>query len=102
MIAENLTSYQEKMLDEAARRYQAAYILMTLAIGYMDDGDIFLKKAEFRCREIKRQANLVSKHYDIFCRVFQKYLEKDVGGTILEISEQCKKKMDEVMEFNNE
>lgn len=102
MIAEKLTSYQDRILDEAARRYQAAYILMTLAIGYMDDGDIFLKKAGFRCQEIKKQANLVSKHYDIFCRVFQKYLKKNVGGAILEISEQCKRKMDEVMEFNNE
>lgn len=69
-----LTDKRMEQIRRAGACYAAAYLLMTIAMDYVDAGDDACKAAGFLRNEVKMESGRVQASFDRFCRAFDKYL----------------------------
>lgn len=92
------TQKQWELVQHAGACYAAANLLLTLAMDYIDSGDMAVNKAKYDCHEIKSTAKGVQRHFDLYCKTFSKYIGKDDSRLILRDYEELKPKIEEILE----
>ena len=93
-----LSEYQEEKVLEAGKAYAAAYLLMTVAMDYVDSGDGAVKAAGFHRNDIKQECGRVHKQFDRFCQSLRKYIGQGDSRVILRDYEEIKPRIEKVME----
>ena len=93
-----LTERQLELINEAGKAYAAAYLLMTVAMDYVDSGDGAVKAAGFHRNDIKQECGRVQAQFDRFCKTFSKYIGKDDSRLILRDYEEIRPRIEKVME----
>lgn len=93
-----LTERQLELINEAGKAYAAAYLLMTVAMDYVDSGDEAVKAAGFHRNDIKQESGRVQAQFDRFCKAFRKYIGQGDSRVILADYEEIKPKIEKVME----
>ena len=93
------TEERDRLLKIAGKHYAATYLLMSIAIDHAEEGDIAVSKLGMNKNEIKKNAHLVMKHFDIFCQDFKKYIAKGDSSVILRDFEQLKPEIDKILDL---
>lgn len=93
-----LTERQLELINEAGKAYAAAYLLMTVAMDYVDSGDEAVKAAGFHRNDIKQESGRVQAQFDRFCQSFRKYIGQGDSRVILADYEEIKPKIEEILE----
>ena len=101
MMTRKITERQLELINEAGKAYAAANLLLTLAMDYIDSGDMAVNKAKCDCHEIKSTAKGVQRHFDLYCKTFSKYIGKDDSRLILRDYEELKPKIEELLEVKS-
>lgn len=73
------TQKQWELVQHAGACYAAAYLLMTVAMDYVDSGDEAVKAAGFHRNDIKQESGRVQAQFDRFCKAFDKVLVRNDG-----------------------
>lgn len=93
-----LTERQLELINEAGKAYAAAYMLMTVAMDYVDSGDEACRAAGFLRNDIKMESGRVQAAFDRFCKTFSKYIGQGDSRVILRDYEEIKPKIEEILE----
>lgn len=93
-----LTERQLELINEAGKAYAAAYLLMTVAMDYVDSGDGAVKAAGFHRNDIKQESGRVQAQFDRFCKAFDKYIGQGDSRVILKDYEEIRPRIEKVME----
>lgn len=96
---ENMQLNEQQMasVSKAGKHYAAAYMLMTLAIDHIDEGDMMLTRIGKMKQRIKQGARRTQQAYDDFCREFKPLLEDAPDGVILGEFEELKEKINRII-----
>lgn len=92
------TQKQWELVQHAGACYAAAYLLMTVAMDYVDSGDGAVKAAGFHRNDIKQESGRVQAQFDRFCKAFRKYIGQGDSRLILRDYEELKPKIEEILE----
>lgn len=98
MMTRKITERQLELINEAGKAYAAAYLLMTVAMDYVDSGDGAVKAAGFHRNDIKQECGRVHKQFDRFCQSFRKYIGQGDSRVILKDYEEIRPRIEKVME----
>ena len=101
MMTRKITERQLELINEAGKAYAAAYLLMTVAMDYVDSGDGAVKAAGFHRNDIKQECGRVHKQFDRFCQSFRKYIGQGDSRVILRDYEELKPKIEELLEVKS-
>ena len=69
-----ITERQMELINRAGRCYAAAYLLMTVAMDCVDEGDEACRAAGYHRNDIKMESGRVQAAFDRFCKTFSKYI----------------------------
>lgn len=86
------------LINEAGKAYAAAYLLMTVAMDYVESGDDSVKAAGFHRNDIKQESGRVQAQFDRFCKAFRKYIGQGDSRVILKDYEEIRPRIEKVME----
>lgn len=101
MMTRKITERQLELINEAGKAYAAAYLLMTVAMDYVDSGDEAVKAAGFHRNDIKQESGRVQAQFDRFCKAFDKYIGQGDSRVILRDYEELKPKIEELLEVKS-